>query len=64
MDLGTGFMAHDDEVVVPLGCPTSVLLRREGNRGEYRLVENIYIHDYMDWEAVDDHISDKRQLKR
>lgn len=62
--LGTGFMAPDDEVVVPLGCSTPVLLRPEGNRGEYRFVGDIYVHGYMHGEAMDDLDSDKRQLKR
>lgn len=62
--LGTGFMAPNDEVVVPLGCSTPVLLRPEGNRGEYRFVGDIYVHGYMHGEAMDHLDSDKRQLKQ
>lgn len=62
--LGTGFMAPNDEVVVPLGCSTPVLLRREGNRGEYRFVGDIYVDGYMHGEAIDDVNSDKRRVRR
>lgn len=64
MGLGTGFMASGDKVVVPLGCSTPVLLRPEGNCGEYRFVGDIYIHDYMHGKAMDDLKSGRRQLKR
>lgn len=64
MGLGTGFMAPNDEVVVPLGCSTPVLLRPEGNRGEYRFVGDIYVDGYMHGRAVEDLNSDKRRLKR
>lgn len=64
MGLGTGFMAPNDEVVVPLGCSTPVLLRPEGNRGEYRLVGDIYVDGYMHGKAIEDLNTDKRQLKR
>lgn len=64
MGLGAGFMARNDEVVVPLGCSTPVLLRPEGNRGEYRFVGDIYVDGYMHGKAIEDLNSDKRQLKR
>lgn len=64
MGLGTGFMDPKDEVVVPLGCSTPVLLRPEGNRGEYRFVGDIYVDGYMHGKAVEDLNSDKRRLKR
>ncbi|KAH8756767.1 heterokaryon incompatibility protein-domain-containing protein [Diaporthe sp. PMI_573] len=64
MGLGTGFMAPNDEVVVPLGCSTPVLLRPEGNRGEYRFIGDVYIDGYMHGEAMDDLDSNKRRLKR
>lgn len=64
MGLGTGFMAPNDEVVVPLGCSTPVLLRPEGNRGEYRFVGDIYVDGYMHGKAMEDVSSDKRRLKR
>lgn len=64
MGLGTGFMAPNDEVVVPLGCSTPVLLRPEGNRGEYRFVGDIYVDGYMHGKAMEDVSSDRRRLKR
>lgn len=64
MGLGTGFMAPNDEVVVPLGCSTPVLLRPEGNRGEYRFVGDIYVDGYMHGKAIEDRDSKKRPEKR
>lgn len=64
MGVGTGFMAPYDEVVVPLGCSTPVLLRPEGNCGEYRFVGDIYIDGYMHGEAMDDRDSNGRRVKR
>lgn len=64
MGLGTGFMAPNDEVVVPLGCSTPVLLRPEGNRGEYRFVGDIYVNGYMHGKAMKDLDSKQRRLKR
>lgn len=61
--MGSGFMAAGDIVVIPLGCPTPVLLRPEGPRGEYRYVGDIYIHDYMDGEAVDEWKSGELELR-
>lgn len=64
MGLGTGFMAINDEVVVPMGCSTPILLRPEGNRGEYRFVGDIYVDGYMHGEAMEDLDSNRRELKR
>lgn len=50
MGLGTGSMAPDDLVVVPLGCSTPVILRPEGS--EYRFIGDVYVCGYMDGEAV------------
>lgn len=51
-------MARGDVVVVPYGCSTPVLLRPEGSSsgsgyGEYRFVGDVYIHGYMDGEAME-----------
>ena len=51
--MGSGFMAADDIVVVPLGCSTPIILRREG-RGEYRFVGDVYIHGFMEGLALDE----------
>jgi hypothetical protein len=63
LGMGTGFMAPGDVVVVPLGCYTPILLRREG-RGEYRFVGDIYIHGYMTGEAVDELEDGRREIKK
>ncbi|KAJ4348103.1 uncharacterized protein N0V89_009475 [Didymosphaeria variabile] len=62
--MGSGFMAAGDTVVVPLGCPTPVLLRPEGPRGEYRYVGDVYIHGYMDGRAVKHWQSGERELRK
>lgn len=62
LGLGSGAMAHGDVVVVPYGCSTPVLLRPEGYSSEngdgrrtqeYRFVGDVYIHGYMDGEAME-----------
>jgi hypothetical protein len=50
--MGTGFMRRDDIVVVPFGCSTPILLRAEGQRGEFRYVGDVYIHGFMHGEAL------------
>jgi hypothetical protein len=64
LGMGSGFMAPDDVVVVPLGCYTPILLRPEGSRGEYRFVGDVYIHGYMRGKAVKQYEQGKRQLQK
>lgn len=64
MGLGTGFMTPDDEVVVPLGCSSPILIRKEGIRGEYRFVGDAYVHGFMHGQAVEDREAGRRELKR
>lgn len=52
LGMGTGAMARDDIVVIPLGCSTPILLREEGPKNEYRFVGDVYIHGYMKGRAV------------
>lgn len=52
MGMGTGFMRKGDIVVVPFGCSTPILLRAEGRRNEYRYVGDVYIHGFMNGEAL------------
>jgi hypothetical protein len=62
--LGSGFMAAGDLVVIPLGCPTPILIRPEGPRGEYRYVGDVYVHGYMHGEAVDHWKSGEREVRK
>jgi hypothetical protein len=62
--MGSGFMAAGDTVVVPLGCSTPILLRPEGPRGEHRYVGDVYIHDYMEGEAIKQWQSGERELSK
>jgi hypothetical protein len=64
MGLGTGFMTDGDIVVVPLGCSTPILIRPEGNRGEYRFVGDVYIHNYMYGRAIDELDDGRRELTK
>jgi hypothetical protein len=64
LGMGSGFMAIDDIVVVPLGCSTPILLRPEGTRGEYRLVGDVYIHGYMHGQAIDEVDDGRRELTK
>ncbi|KAF2710666.1 hypothetical protein K504DRAFT_465738 [Pleomassaria siparia CBS 279.74] len=52
MGMGSGFMTPGDIIVVPLGCSTPIILRREGNHGEWRYVGDVFIDGYMNGEAV------------
>ncbi|KAE9365758.1 hypothetical protein N431DRAFT_429984 [Stipitochalara longipes BDJ] len=62
--MGSGFMLVGDIVVVPLGCSTPILLRKEGTRGEYRFVGDVYINRYMHGRAVDDWESGRKNLAK
>ncbi|RMJ14867.1 hypothetical protein CDV36_005468 [Fusarium kuroshium] len=62
--MGTGFMLPGDQVVVPLGCSTPILLRPEGTRGEYRFVGDVYISGYMSGRAAEQWKAGKRSLKK
>lgn len=64
LGMGTGFMAPGDEIVVPFGCCAPILLRREGSRGEYRLVGDVYIDGYMEGRAIDEWKQGKLSNKR
>ncbi|KAF2110640.1 heterokaryon incompatibility protein-domain-containing protein [Lophiotrema nucula] len=52
MGLGAGFMTARDIIVVPYGCSTPIILRPEGRHGEFRYVGDVYIHGFMDGEAL------------
>ncbi|KAM6513972.1 hypothetical protein FALCPG4_015158 [Fusarium falciforme] len=62
--MGSGFMLPGDQVVVPLGCSTPILLRPEGTRGEYRFVGDVYISGYMDGRAIGQWKAGQRSLKK
>ncbi|KAK8127082.1 heterokaryon incompatibility protein-domain-containing protein [Apiospora kogelbergensis] len=61
LGMGSGYMAPDDIVVVPLGCSTPVLLRHDGPNGEFKFVGDIYLHHYMGGRAID--LLDKRKVE-
>jgi hypothetical protein len=49
--MGSGYMTKGDLVVIPYGCSTPILLRREGNRNEYRYIGDVYVDGCMHGEA-------------
>lgn len=50
--MGSGYMTAEDLIVVPFGCSTPIILRKEGRRNEYRYVGDICIDGFMHGEAV------------
>ncbi|CAK7220804.1 hypothetical protein SEUCBS140593_004357 [Sporothrix eucalyptigena] len=54
MGMGSGYLVADDLAVVPLGCSTPLLLRKDGNGGEFRFVSDAYLHGYMFGKAISD----------
>jgi hypothetical protein len=62
--IGSSFMLASDIVVVPLGCSTAIILRKEGTRGEYRFIGDVYINGYMHGRAVDDWEFGERNLAK
>lgn len=54
MGMGSGYLAEGDTAVVPFGCSTPLLLRNDGDHGEYRLVSDAYLDTYMYGRAIDD----------
>jgi len=52
MGVGWGKFEASDTLVVPLGCDMPVVLRRCIKSDEYELVSDVYVHGYMEGEAV------------
>lgn len=51
--MGTGFMLPDDFVVVPLGCRTPIIIRKERENPErFRFIGDVYIDGYMHGEIM------------
>ncbi|KAH8896493.1 hypothetical protein GQ53DRAFT_714195 [Thozetella sp. PMI_491] len=64
LGMGTGFMAPGDVVIVPLGCDTPILVRPEGNKGEYRFVGDVYVNGYMHGKAVEQWRDGHRDVRK
>ncbi|KAI0455653.1 heterokaryon incompatibility protein-domain-containing protein [Xylaria acuta] len=53
LGMGTGFMLPDDIIVVPLGCRTPIVIRKEGDKARrFRFVGDVYLDGYMDGQAI------------
>lgn len=59
--LGASALRKDDIIVVPLGCSTPIILRRQGQ--EYTYVGDIYVDRYMYGMAVEELNSGIRHLQ-
>ncbi|GAP91993.2 putative heterokaryon incompatibility protein [Rosellinia necatrix] len=54
MGMGTGFMLPHDVIVVPLGCRTPIVLRKEeSKRGRYKFIGDVYLNGYMNGKAME-----------
>lgn len=68
LGLGSGFMCHGDLVVVALGCRTPIILRPQGTTEDgtpvHRFVGDMYLHGYMDGEALrEDGVARKKRQR-
>ncbi|EPE03839.1 HET domain-containing protein [Ophiostoma piceae UAMH 11346] len=52
--MGSGYLAVGDHLIVPFGCPTPLILRTDGDMGEYRLVSDAFVGGYMYGQAVNE----------
>ncbi|PSS18561.1 hypothetical protein M430DRAFT_35062 [Amorphotheca resinae ATCC 22711] len=59
--LGSSFGRKDDIIVIPLGCSTPIMLRRQGQ--DYIYVGDIYVDGYMYGRAIDELNNGMRQLQ-
>lgn len=59
--LGASALRKDDVIVVPLGCSTPIVLRRQGQ--EYSYIGDIYVDGYMYGAAVEELKSGVRYLQ-
>ncbi|KAI0880333.1 heterokaryon incompatibility protein-domain-containing protein [Annulohypoxylon maeteangense] len=63
--MGTGFMLPNDLVVVPFGCRTPIIIRKEkDNPGRYRFVGDVYVDGYMHGEAIKNWETGKTELHK
>ncbi|KAG9234733.1 heterokaryon incompatibility protein-domain-containing protein [Amylocarpus encephaloides] len=61
--MGSGVMLPGDIIVVPLGCSTPILLRKEGANGEYRFIGDVFVNRWMTGRAIDELNEKKRQVE-
>lgn len=51
--MGSGFVLPDDIIIIPLGCRTPIIIRKEGNkRGRFRYVGDVYLDGYMNGKVM------------
>ncbi|TGJ76814.1 hypothetical protein E0Z10_g10824 [Xylaria hypoxylon] len=53
--MASGFIEPGDVVCVPFGCSTPVVLRSDGGTGEYRVVSDAYVDEFMYGKALEMH---------
>jgi hypothetical protein len=59
--LGASLGRKDDLIVVPLGCSTPIILRRQGQ--EYTYIGDVYVDGYMYGRAIEDLNNGARQVQ-
>ncbi|KAF2968002.1 hypothetical protein GQX73_g5554 [Xylaria multiplex] len=65
MGMGTGFMLPDDIIIIPLGCRTPIIVRKEGNkRGRYQFVGDVYLDGYMNREVITQLDKGERKIEK
>jgi hypothetical protein len=63
LGMGSGFLGPNDLVVLPPGCSTPIIVRKQGNNGEYRFVGDAYIHGYMNGEYIDEWLTGAKGIE-
>jgi hypothetical protein len=61
--MGAGCLLPDDMIILPLGCRTPILIRREG-KDRYRFVGDVYLDGYMHGEGIKQMEASERQLEK
>lgn len=64
LGLGSGHLEVGDEVCVPFGCKTPIVVRQEGDDAEYRFVGDAYVDSYMYGKAIEDWKRGDLELRR
>ncbi|KAI8633540.1 heterokaryon incompatibility protein-domain-containing protein [Xylariaceae sp. FL1651] len=65
LGMGTGFMLPDDIIIVPLGCRTPIVIRKEGNMDKkFRFVGDLYVDGYMHGKAMKRVRTGEREIEK
>lgn len=63
--MGSGFVLPDDIIMIPLGCRTPIIIRKEGNKhGRFRFVGDVYLDGYMDGKVMTQLEAGERKVQK